>query len=161
MARSILGIGRLLELEVLQNGRVRKMRLKGRWLAWEPGKRCFHVCRPKGRASGSLDSSVSKAHRRFHQAAARGAMCADVPEMSGELRDLGLVKALVYDVPASVRSPGKNPYQWHHAFGDTGHKGGDSYPEKVMPALKRDKRGNLFIVRRPGNIFRVDTWLRG
>jgi len=30
-----------------------------------------------------------------------------------------------------------------------------------MPALVRDSRGNLFIKRRKGNIFTVDTWLRG
>jgi hypothetical protein len=32
---------------------------------------------------------------------------------------------------------------------------------RVMPALMMDARGHIFIHRRPGNIFRVDTWLRG
>jgi hypothetical protein len=68
---------------------------------------------------------------------------------------------LVYEVPQTVRSPGKNPYQWHHAFGDTGHKGGKAYSTAVMPWLARDSKGNLFFVRRQGNIFNVDSWLRG
>ena len=71
------------------------------------------------------------------------------------------MKALVYTVPRKINSPEKNPYQWHHAFGDTGHKGGDHYPERVMPALMKDQKGNLFFKRRPGNIYKVDQWIRG
>ena len=37
----------------------------------------------------------------------------------------------------------------------------DAYTPKVMPALCQDSKGNLFIKRRKGNIFTVDTWLRG
>lgn len=85
----------------------------------------------------------------------------DAPSPTGVLAKVGLVKSLTYEVPTRIRSPEKNRYRWHHAFGDTGHKGGDTYPERVMPALLRDARGNLFIKRRPGNIFTVDTWLRG
>lgn len=84
-----------------------------------------------------------------------------MPDRGPTVKNVGLLKSLVYYVPSKIRSPGKNKYLWHHAFGDTGHKGGDSYPIKVMPMLQRDSAGNLFIKRRPGNIFRVDNWLRG
>lgn len=158
-----LGIGRLLSLEVLdpRTGRTRKRTLRGKWLVWIPGKRRFAIGTLRGRAAGRLPAAVAKAHQRFHGAGSRSVSLIDVPEASGRLQQLGLVKALVYDVPRSITSPGKNPYHWHHAFGDTGHQGGSDYPTKVMPALVTDRAGNLFIRRRPGNIFTVDTWLRG
>ena len=159
----LLGIGRLLEVEILNpsTGKTTRRKVSGCWLAWEPGKRRFHVAKVKGNAGKRVNGSVAKAHKRFHAAAPGGSYSVEVPEAAGRLRDLGLLKALQYDVPNSLRSPEKNPHIWHHAFGDTGHKGGDSYPAKLMPALKVNARGELFIVRRPGNIFRVDTWLRG
>lgn len=159
---SLVGLGTLESLEVLSGGRVRKMGMRGRWLGWDTGKRRFAICRVVSSAAGRrLGASTVKAHRRFHNEAPTSAVVADVPDPVGRLTQVGLVKALTYVVPRRINSPEKNPYRWHHAFGDTGHKGGNAYPERVMPALMRDARGNLFIKRRPGNIFRVDTWLRG
>jgi hypothetical protein len=159
---ALVGLGTLESLEVLSGGRVRKLGMRGRWLGWDTGNRRFAICRVVSNAGGrKLPTSVVKAHRRFHSEAPKTAVVADVPDPIGRLQQVGLVKALTYIVPRRINSPEKNPYRWHHAFGDTGHKGGNSYPERVMPALMRDARGNLFIKRRPGNIFRVDTWLRG
>ncbi len=161
---AVLGVGRLLSLEVLDpsTGRTRTIRPSKRWLGWAVGKKSYCICRVlKPAKIQKLPAAILAAHRKFHQAPSRGAMMVDVPSPAGKLAQVGLVKALVYDVPRSIRSPGKNPYHWHHAFGDTGHKGGDSYPTKLLPALMRDSNGNLFIKRRPGNIFTVDTWLRG
>lgn len=160
---SLLGIGVLTTMEVLneRTGKTRTIRVSGRWIGWNPSRRCFHICRVQQRATGRLPPQVVALHRKFHQARPSGAFTVDVPTPAGPLREVGLLKSLIYEVPPAVRSPGKNRYQWHHAFGDTGHKGGSNYPTKVMPALRVDARGNYFIVRRPGNIFRVDTWLRG
>ncbi len=161
---AVLGIGRLLSLEILdpKTGRTRKQTIRGKWLVWIPGSRRFGIAPIlKQHVAGKLPSNVAKAHRRFHSAAPSTASLVDVPTPTGKMTQLGLVKALVYDVPRSLRSPEKNPYHWHHAFGDTGHNGGDRYPTRVMPALVRDRAGHLFIKRRPGNIFTVDTWLRG
>jgi hypothetical protein len=163
-AGALLGIGLLRRLEILDPAtqRVRSVTVRGKWLGWDPKRKAFHVCsartsrvNPRGVPAG-----VGAAHRRFHKAASRGALEVEVPEADGAT-PVGLLKALVYTVPSQVKSPGKNPYQWHHAFGDTGHKGGDRYPQSVMPALLRDRKGNWFIRRRPGNIFTVDEWLRG
>lgn len=159
-----LCIGKLTHLEVIQpgGGRPRTIRLRDRWLAWEPGKRRFHICRVTGRAEINPTKPVAKAHRRFHAAAPKGgSFKAEAPDAAGRLTDVGLLRSLVYEVPNDIRSPDKNRYKWHHAFGDTGHQGGTDYPERVMPALKRTAKGEYVIVRRPGNIFRVDTWLRG
>ncbi len=172
----VLGIGRLLSLEILdpKTGRTRKQTIRGKWLAWMPKKRAYCIVRVLGRHTGFASigtgqgtvanalKNIRAAHAKFHQAPPKNVVKVDVPEARGALQHIGLVKALVYDVPrGSIRSPGKNPYHWHHAFGDVGHQGGGDYPTKVMPALVRDRAGNLFIKRRPGNIFTVDTWLRG
>ncbi len=171
---SLLGIGYLTSLEVLdpKTGRARTMRPGGKlWLGWLTSAKNYRICTVArtGRTKFTREHLVGtgmapevvRAHRRFHQAPPRGAITVDVPDPKGPLKQLGLLKALTYNVPQKVKSPDKNRYLWRHAFGDVGHKGGSTYPTKVMPALMRDTRGNLFIKRRPGNIFTVDSWLRG
>jgi hypothetical protein len=161
---SLLGIGTLSSLEVENGGKVTKVNCSGRWLAWEPKARKFHICKPQRQRAGAdgLSPAIKAAHKKFHSETARKALIADVPTPQGKLKPLGLLRSLVYRVPSRmVISPEKNPYAWHHAFGDTGHKGGAQYPDRVKPQLCRDAKGNLFITRRKGNIFTVDTWLRG
>ena len=161
---SLLGIGTIHGLDVEVGGRVKKIATPGMWLAWEPRARRFHICKPKAQRAGAagLSPAIKAAHKKFHSEAASKALVADVPSPKGKLKALGLLKALVYRVPSRmVLSPEKNPYAWHHAFGDTGHKGGAGYPDRVKPQLCQDEAGNLFICRRKGNIFTVDTWLRG
>lgn len=158
---ALTGLGTLVNLEIIQPGgrSAKTLRTPGRWLAWDG--QAFHICRIAGGTRPLTDSATIRRHRQFHGQPPAGGRVVDRPAPVGALRQIGLLKALTYRVPSHVRSPEKNPYLWHHAFGDTGHKGGDHYPEKVMPALMRDANGNLFIKRRPGNIFRVDQWLRG
>jgi hypothetical protein len=161
---SLLGIGTLSSLEVENKGKVTRVSCSGRWLAWEPRARKFHICKPQRQRAGAagLSPAIKTAHRKFHGEVASKALVADVPTPRGRLKSLGLLRSLVYRVPSRmVLSPEKNPYAWHHAFGDTGHKGGAKYPDRVKPQLCRDDAGNLFICRRKGNIFTVDTWLRG
>lgn len=160
---STLGVGRLTSLELLnpQTGKTSVRRISGKWLAWRPKSKAFVICRVVKRSQARLSPRIEKAHRKFHLAPSSGSpKVIDAPEPSGDLRQIALLKALTYLVPNEVRSPSKNNSHWHHAFGDTGHKGG-KYTPKVMPALCVDRKGNLFIRRRKGNIFTVDSWLRG
>jgi len=159
---SALGVGRLTSLELLdpQSGRASVKRISNKWLGWLPAKRAFVICRVVKRNPAKVSSSIERAHRRFHSAPSSGSYVVDVPTPSGALRQIALIKALTYMVPNDIKSPSKNKAHWHHAFGDTGHNGG-TYTPRVMPALCRDAKGNLFIKRRKGNIFTVDSWLRG
>lgn len=161
-SRALLCVGQLRDLEIYdpKTESTKHIKPHNKWLAWD-GKQ-FHVCNVSGQANADLPKEVQKRHRKFHQANPQGKpFVGSMPDRSASVRDVGLLKSLVYYVPTKIRSPGKNKYLWHHAFGDTGHKGGDSYPIKVMPMLQKDSAGNLFIKRRPGNIFKVDQWLRG
>ncbi len=161
--KAILGVGRLLGLTLVDptSGKISKRRTPGTWLGWDPRTRQFLLCKPRGRSSAKLPPHVVRAHQRFHaHAPAAGAKLVEAPSPVGTCRQIALIKGLDYFVPKQVVSPDKNPYGWTHAFGDVGHKGG-TYTAKVMPALVRDSKGNLFIKRRKGNIFTVDTWLRG
>lgn len=160
----LLGLGNLTLLEVVPatnpQAPAKRITLHKRLLGWDKGRKAFHVCRRVRRISPSkLPAAVIRAHQEFHHTAPSGCDLVDLPSPKGKLRVVGLLKALAYVVPKSVKSPGKNGYIWHHTFGDTGHKGG-KYPPRVMPLLKTDGK-NYFIVRRKGNIFNVDEWLRG
>lgn len=155
--RALLCIGRLVSLTLAKPGKT--IRLKNKWLAWDG--RNLHICTVTGTTKALLPASLAKKHATFHNAPPQGnPFTAECPKPSKGAQQLGLVKGLVYTVPRKIDSPEKNPYLWHHAFGDTGHEGG-AYPEKVMPALLKDAKGNLFFKRRRGNIYRVDQWLRG
>lgn len=159
----LMTLGRLVNIEVYDpvTKKTTKRSFRGKWLATDAGGKKLLICTVTGRSNTKLSSAVAARHRRFHQEPPKGAWAGDHPTPVGKLRQVGLVKALTYSVPSSkIRSPEKNPYHWHHAFGDTGHRGG-RYPEKVMPALMQDAKGNLFIKRRTGNIFKTTDWIRG
>ena len=159
--KSLLCIGRLIKLELVEpdSDKVATLRLKGKWLA--SNGRDLYICTVKGNTTAKLPAGIRKKHTKFHDAPPKGQpFIGDCPTKSGPTKVLGLIKALVYTVPRKINSPEKNPYLWHHAFGDTGHEGKE-YPKRVMPALLKDAKGNLFFKRRPGNIYRVDQWLRG
>jgi len=164
---SVLGVGRLTSLELFdpQSNRSRTKTIRGKYLAWRPTARAFAICTIVKKSAAKVSPAIERAHRKFHLAPSRRALVINRPEPVGKLKQLGLIKALTYFTPNpgaldGINSPSKNNAHWHHAFGDTGHRGG-TYTPKVMPALCSDERGNLFIRRRKGNIFTVDSWLRG
>jgi len=161
-SRALLCIGQLRDLEIYdpKTNTSKHIKTNGKWLAWDG--RQFHVCNVKGQTNATLPKDVVQKHKKFHQANPIGKpFVGSMPTRSKSVKNVGLLKSVVYYVPTKIKSPGKNKYLWHHAFGDTGHKGGDNYPIKVMPMLQKDSAGNFFIKRRPGNIFKVDQWLRG
>ena len=161
--KSVLTIGHLKRIELLdpQSGRTAFKSMKGKWLAWDTAKNNYLICTVKGKIPGRLPSSIAAKHRKFHCADPNPvSMRGECPSPSGALRPIGLLKSLVYKVPSSIHSPGKNGSLWNHELGDTGHRGG-SYSPKVMPLVLQDSRGNIFFRRRKGNIYKVDTWLRG
>ena len=159
------GLGLLKAIEIVDpnSGRTALLRPAKSWLGYDRKKKAFLICRAKRKTTRRPPPAIERAHRRFHGAASNGSLIVTNPTLksANKPRILGLLKALVYDVPNSVKSPTKNRSHWHHLFGDTGHSGKNKYSYKVMPLLIRDKKGNLFIKRRKGNIFTVDTWLRG
>lgn len=165
--KSLLTIGNLIELEVYdpKTDRTAIIHPKGKILGWDPRKNkfCIVIQRSgKTNPSGQLSGDIIEAHTQFHAAPPKTKpFIAENPEPVGKLRKIGLLKSLVYQVQKKIKSPSKKRHHWHHAFGDTGHKGGDDYPTSVMPVLMEDSKGNLFIKRKKGNIFNVDEWLRG
>lgn len=164
--RQVMTLGKLLNLEVYDPAtkRTTKRVMTGKWLATSPHGRDLLICTVRSTSAGRTqqpNAQVAARHRKFHGQPPKGTWVGECPEPVGALRQVGLLKALTYAVPGSkIRSPEKNPYHWHHAFGDTGHKGG-TYPASVYPAVMKDTRGNLFIRRRPGNIFKTTDWIRG
>lgn len=161
--KSVLTIGHLKRIELLHpvSGETASYAIHNKWLAWDLGKNTYLICTARGRMNGRLAPAVIKKHQIFHAADPRPEpMRGNAPSPVGKLRPVGLLKSLVYHVPKKIYSPGKNGYKWNHELGDTGHKGG-VYTPKVMPLVLQDSRGNIFFRRRKGNIYKVDTWLRG
>jgi hypothetical protein len=81
------------------------------------------------------------------------------------LRQLGLIRSLTYSIPPNLRSPEKKGFNWVHAFGDHGESGHGpltrekKYPDHLKPMAMIDRKGNLFIVRRPKNKYHVTKWI--
>jgi len=162
--KSLLCIGQLRAIEVvLPDGSVKAAACKKHWLAWDG--RQYQICYVKGSVKTTLPRNIVARHKKFHGVAPQSnPFYAMMPDRGPTIKNVGLLKSLTYYVPTQIRSPGKNKYLWHHDFGNTvaGQKTPDGgYPTKLMPMLQRDSTGNLFIKRRPGNIFRVSNWLRG
>lgn len=161
--RELVTLGRLINIEVYnpQSRKVTKKAFKGKWLCTSGNGKDLLLCRILGPSDRRVSGAVAARHRKFHKESSKGAWKGELLEPVGRLRQVGLLKALTYEVPNSkIRSPEKNPYHWHHAFGDTGHRGG-SYPSKYFPAVLQDSKGNFFFKRRPGNIFKNTDWIRG
>ncbi len=161
--KQLVTIGRLVNVEIYdpKTKKTTKRTLRGKWLATSPHGRDLHICKVTGKSPAKVSPAVRKRHKRFHAAEPKGVMAGEIPDPKGKLTQVGLIKALTYTVPQSrIRSPEKNPYHWHHKFGDTGHEGG-TYPPRYYPALMQDSQGNLFIRRRKGNIFKTTDWIRG
>lgn len=169
MAKQLLYIGKLKKIELVnpktgKRGVVPGRRLAGMILCWDKSKNNFvigHSAKHSSQSLGSVKPGVRKAHQKFHGAEASRTITAEYEVPVGKVTPIALIDALVYEVPRKVKSPTKNGYLWHHKFGDTKHSGNSDKGTKVMPYLASDSRGNLFIVRRPGNIYTVDSWLRG
>lgn len=161
--KQLVTIGRLVNVEIYdpKSKKTTKRAVRGKWLATSPHGRDLLVCKVTGRSTAKVSAEVRKRHRKFHAAEPKGTMAGELPEPAGKLTELGLLKALTYTVPQSkIKSPEKNPYHWHHAFGDTGHRGG-TYAPRFYPQILKDSQGNLFIRRRKGNIFKTTDWIRG
>lgn len=161
--KQLVTIGRLVNVEIYdpKTKKTTKRSFRGKWLATSAHGRDLLICKVTGKSNAKVNAAVRERHKKFHATEPKGTMAGDLPSPVGRLKQVGLLKALTYTVPQiKIRSPEKNPYHWHHNFGDTGHRGG-SYPSKYFPALLQDDRGNLFIRRRKGNIFKTTDWIRG
>ncbi|NEN87972.1 MAG: hypothetical protein F6K48_03220 [Okeania sp. SIO3H1] len=161
--RQVVTIGRLINVEIFdpKTKKVQKRTFKGKWICTSSHGKDLLICRVTGKSDKKLNPGIAARHKKFHRSGPKGSWEGELISPSGTKKQIGLLKALTYAVPGSeIRSPEKNPYHWHHNFGDTGHKGG-SYPPKFFPAVFEDSKGNLFFERRPGNIFVTSDWIRG
>lgn len=160
--KSVVGLGTLYELVVRTPSGDKRIRPKGKWLAWDISSRNLVVgTRRAGR--GELSPAVRALHRKFHNAESRSTTMIEFPDGSPRGTS-GLLVSLTYRVPRGLKSPQKNPYTWIHKFGDHGESGhgafreGKEYPEKVMPLLVTDGK-SIWIKRRKGNRYYVTDWL--
>jgi len=161
-------LGALDELE-LESGEVfGKADLRGCYLGWVHARKELIVVHKRIRdvPAASLSANTRKKHSTFHDAAPSRATQFDWDPKPANTRDLGRIRALTYSIPKALRSPEKAKFRWHHAFGDHGEHGHGptsgkkkSYPAHFMPGLSEDSRGNLYIVRKPGNKFDVRDWI--
>jgi hypothetical protein len=160
-------MGNLTEMVVRKNGRNRKIKPKKSFVAWIPKGKHLAILKaaknnpkPKG-----VSGSVEKLHKKFHKTKSNKSKVYEWPDIEGDLIEVGRIVSLTYTVPKWLRSPGKNGYRWHHEFGDHGERGhGDvresgNYPQKFMPLLLKDEKGNYYIKRVRGNRYYVTDWL--
>jgi len=166
-------LGDLVELVVVTPSGDRALstsKLRGKYLAWLPTKRNFAIVVKTSKAvRGTLTAKDREVFRKFHKGDPKRAAPYEWPDKIGNLVKIGRLKSLTYVVPESIQSPQKRvPGQitrWVHEFGDHGERGhgehdaSGGYPIRLMPILAKDRRGNLFILRQPGNKYDVTEWI--
>lgn len=165
---SAVQMGNLIQLEVQTSDGTKVLRMD-KPLAWLPrgaktGDLVIGKIIGKGRVE-ELAPAVRKVHAKFHQNQPSKAVRM-VTNDRGPWREVGLIVSLTYRVPKGIRSPQKNPYLWHHLFGDHGEHGHGEYenrptkyPPRYFPMLKVNPQGHLKICRRSCNRYFVTDWL--
>ena len=160
-------MGNITEMVVRKNGRDKTIKPKGCFVGWIPkGKHLAILKQAKNPPkSAGVSDSVKKIHKKFHNTDVQKSKTYEWPDIKGKLTEVGRIVSLTYTVPAFIRSPDKKGYRWHHEFGDHGERGhGDvrdsgNYPQKFMPLLLKDVKGNYYIKRMRGNKYYVTDWL--
>ena len=158
-------MGNLVSIEVRVNGRKKTIRPRGKYLGYLPRTKTLCIMHNPRSNPGSLSSSVNNLHRKFHNAGPTKVTMFTWPDPVGRKQNIGRIVAITYKIPKGMKSPDKKRYLWHHEFGDHGERGhgpvedSGNYPEKLMPMLQVDSKGNFFIKRMPGNKFYVTDWL--
>jgi hypothetical protein len=150
----------------LPGGQERKIQVKGKRIGWIPSSRTLAILKgnPVSTSSATLPS-VDRLHKQFHRTSPSKSARYEWPDPVGSKRDIGRLVSLTYTIPKDLKSPGKSTYRWIHEFGDHGERGHGSahrkgnYPERFMPMLQKDSKGNLYIKRMPGNRYYVKDWL--
>ena len=171
-SNSAVQMGRLVMLHI-RNESGDSIHKVNRALAWRPagrsGKQGSLLVGTEIGAGNpqTLSKSVVTIHNKFHQAPPQAAKRIQFPDRNkGSWRPIGRLVALTYRVPKGIRSPQKNPYLWHHWFGDHGERGhGEAtdhdpqYPERYFPRVLVNEHMDFIIERVYGNRFFVTDWL--
>ncbi len=159
----LVGIGELIDIDwqALGGGVVQRTKVpKGKWLAWrgDPNTGDLIIATMVRRKTGKRMDDAR--HRRFHDAEV--AELAEVEwdkPAKGTLTPVGYCCAVRYRIPPGMPS-NKADNDWRHEFGEA-QPGVIRRGNQWKPWLSRDRNGGLFIVRRAGNDYRLDEWLRG
>ena len=159
-------LGNLTELVLADGSVASHQSLKGLYLAWMPHQNELAIVKKKAGKPAPVSRESKAIFKKFHQSNSRRAATYEWPIMSGRKTLEGLIRSLTYVVPQTIKSPGKHGARWVHAFGDHGESGHGpvterekKYPERLMPALYSDAKGNLIIKRRSGNKYKVTEWI--
>lgn len=158
----LVGIGLFIDVDWSELGSSVVHRTKvpaDRWLAWrgDPETGDLVVATFHRQTGTRADDDR---HQRFHDAPV--SELAEVswdPPQGRTLRPVGLCHAVRYRIPDGMAS-NKAGSDWRHAFGEA-EPGVVRHENRWKPWLSRDARGGLYFVRRSGNDYRLDNWLRG
>jgi hypothetical protein len=163
---ALVGIGQLVDLDfasLAAPAAVHRVRFPAsKWLAWrgDPDTGTLCIVSMLRRRGGTVSQRAADLHREFHNADITD--LADVawhPPVKGTLTPVGLCHAVRYRIPSGMVSD-KTGSDWRHTFGES-DPGVIRHDPRYKPWISRDASGAIYIVRRPGNDFRISDWLYG
>ena len=159
----LVGLGQAYELCFLRAGASKPERVgfpADRWWGWDgsPSTGTLVLVHLQTSASRVPFGHARDMHTRFHGEEPSDGWIVSAPPVARPLRVIGLVISLAYDARGRSRTKGDKPYR--HQFGDFGN-GDVRTDDKYLPALAFDASDRLRVVRRPGNRYSLDDWLRG
>ncbi len=159
----LVGIGELVSIDwcPIGGGIVSRTKAPGKkWLAWygDSNQGDLIIASMVRRRTGVRVADGR--HTKFHAAPVQELAEIEWDEPNRKtLTPVGLCCAVRYRIPEGMPS-NKSGNDWQHDFGEK-VPGVMRHADRYKPFLSRDSHGGLFIVRRAGNDYRLDTWLRG
>jgi hypothetical protein len=98
-------------------------------------------------------------HRTFHGEEPTSFIRVDGWAPAKPITIIGRAVSLTYDARSFSGTKGDVPYQ--HYFGAFTHADRPPFDSEYWPDVAIDAGGNLALLRRPGNTFRLADWLEG
>ncbi len=158
----LIGLGKADELRLIMHGETatRSLTFPGFFWAWDGSPTDGFIRLVKAAGPDDLPISYDSAavHTKFHGKAPTSSMQV-YAETLKKPRAIGLATAIAYD--ARRYSATKSDAIYRHFFGAVTEDDKPPFSHKLLPAVVVDAKGQVALVRRPGNKFALEDWIVG
>ncbi len=158
----LIGLGKADELRMILNGAksTNSLTFPGFFWAWDgsPTDGFIRLVKAEGPDDLALSYSSDVIHTKFHGKSPTSSMQVYAEPLK-KPRAIGLATAIAYD--ARRFSSSKADAIYRHFFGAVTEDDKPPFASALLPAVVVDAKGQVALVRRPGNTFTLEDWIVG